>query len=131
SGDPRALEVLLGRLEARGVFCRRVKVDVASHSPQVEPLQADLVAALAGLAPSATRVPMYSTVTGQEVEGPELGAGYWWRNLREPVWFASVAGDLISRRRTFFVEMSAHPTLVHDLGGLLRDAEADGAAVGS
>jgi acyl transferase domain-containing protein/acyl-CoA synthetase (AMP-forming)/AMP-acid ligase II len=131
SGDPRALEVVLGRLEARGVFCRRVKVDVASHSPQVEPLQPELLSALAGLSPAAAGIPMHSTVTGQRVEGRDLDAAYWSRNLRETVWFASVAGDLISRRRTFFVEMSPHPTLVHDLAGLFRDAEADGAAVGS
>ena len=131
SGDPKALEVVLGRLEGRGVFCRRVKVDVASHSPQVEPLMGELRSALAALKPAAPRVAMYSTVSGQQVEGAELDAGYWCRNLREPVWFASVTGGLISRGRTFFLEMSPHPTLVHDLGGLLRDAEAEGAAVGS
>ncbi|HZN91893.1 MAG TPA: type I polyketide synthase, partial [Myxococcales bacterium] len=131
SGDPRALGVLLGRLEARGVFCRRVNVDVASHSPQVEPLQAELISALSGLSPGPTRVAMFSTVTGQLVEGGALDAGYWWRNLRAPVRFAPVAGDLISRGRAFFVEMSAHPTLVHDLSGLLRDAGAEGVAVGS
>lgn len=38
SGDPAALGEVLARLEAQGVFCRRIKVDVASHSPQMDPL---------------------------------------------------------------------------------------------
>ena len=33
SGDPEALDEVLAELEERGVFCRRVQVDVASHSP--------------------------------------------------------------------------------------------------
>ena len=35
------------------MFCRRVKVDVASHSPQVDLLREDLLAALAGVAAAA------------------------------------------------------------------------------
>ncbi len=46
SGDPAALEEVLAALEKRGVFCRRVKVDVASHSPQMDPLREELLAAL-------------------------------------------------------------------------------------
>jgi acyl transferase domain-containing protein len=44
SGDRDALETVLAALEKRGVFCRRVKVDVASHSPQVDPLHHELLA---------------------------------------------------------------------------------------
>ncbi len=36
SGDPAALDQVLAQLERNGVFARRVKVDVASHSPQME-----------------------------------------------------------------------------------------------
>ena len=41
SGDPAALEEVLADLEGRGVFCRRVKVDVASHSPQMNALRSE------------------------------------------------------------------------------------------
>ena len=40
SGEPKALANVLRELEAEGVFCRLIKVDVASHSPQMEPLAA-------------------------------------------------------------------------------------------
>jgi acyl transferase domain-containing protein len=43
AGEPAELADLLAELESRGVFCRLVRVDVASHSPQVEPLLGELV----------------------------------------------------------------------------------------
>ena len=64
SGDPAALEAVLATLEKRGVFCRRVKVDVASHSPQVDPLREDLRAALSDVRPRKALLAMRSTVTG-------------------------------------------------------------------
>ncbi|MFD5430403.1 acyltransferase domain-containing protein, partial [Streptomyces sp. NPDC127084] len=51
SGDPRTLVDLAENLRERNVFCRPVKVDVASHSPQVDPLQHELLADLADLTP--------------------------------------------------------------------------------
>ena len=67
SGDPEVLTELVGVLEQRSRFCRWIKVDVASHSPQMDALRSDLKAALAGLAPTAASIPMYSTVTGDVV----------------------------------------------------------------
>jgi acyl transferase domain-containing protein len=72
SGDPKVLEILLQKLESQDVFCRWVKVDVASHSPQMDSLCPALLDALAGLRPSPTLIPMYSTVTGQVIEGLQL-----------------------------------------------------------
>ena len=64
SGDPAALETILDRLRGRDIFCAMVKVDFASHSPQMEPLRADLLRALEGLEPRPVTIPIYSTVTG-------------------------------------------------------------------
>ena len=46
-----------------------MKVDFAAHSPQMEPLRADLERALDGLQPRPASVPIYSTVTGQVGDG--------------------------------------------------------------
>ena len=48
SGDPTALAAILDQLQRRGIFCRMVNVDFASHSPQMEPLRAELLSALEG-----------------------------------------------------------------------------------
>jgi acyl transferase domain-containing protein len=47
-------------------------------------------------------------VTGGFVEGPELDAGYWYRNLREPVQFDLAVQAL---RGNAFLEVSPHPVL--------------------
>ena len=75
SGDPAALDDVLAKLDAADVFGRRVKVDVASHSPQVDVLLADLRAALTSISPQAATIPFWSTVTDSFEDGPALGAG--------------------------------------------------------
>jgi myxalamid-type polyketide synthase MxaB len=112
AGDVTDLEVLLGQLERDGVFCRRVKVDVASHSPQVDPLKDDLLRALEGIRPAPTRIPMYSTVTGEPIDGTRLDPGYWMRNLRETVQFSSAVRRLLADGCDAFVEISPHPVLL-------------------
>ena len=86
SGDPDVLTDVVNVLEQRSRFCRWVKVDVASHSPQMEPLRSDLKAAFAGVAPTVASIPMYSTVTGDVVVGA-LDDAYWVENLCSPVHF--------------------------------------------
>ena len=129
SGAPEPLSKILGALEARGVFCQRVKVDFASHSPQVDPLREDLLEALDPLRPRATTIAMRSTVTGQLVGGSELVGSYWADNLRQPVRFAEVVQGLLNDGFTSFVEMSPHPLLVASVEELQQATGHDGAAV--
>lgn len=131
SGDPTSLDTLLAALEAREVFCRRVKVDVASHSPQMDPLRGDLLAALDGLAPREASVAFHSTVRARRLGGAELVPTYWVDNLREPVLFSTVVQDLIASGHSAFVEMSPHPLLAGAVQEMLRDAGADGLALAS
>ena len=111
SGDPRALEELLGECEAREIRARRVPVDYASHSPQVEVVREELLEALAPIAPRAGEVPFYSTVTGGALDTAELGADYWYRGLRETVRFEQVTRVLLAEGKRLFVEVSPHPVL--------------------
>lgn len=113
SGEQSALEKVIDHLRGQGVFCRQVRVDYASHAPQVDPVRVDLLAALADLRPRTGEVPLLSTVTGSAVDGAELDAGYWWENLRRPVRFAeAVEGALADGRPTLFIEVSTHPLLL-------------------
>nr|AAF26922.1 polyketide synthase [Sorangium cellulosum] len=131
AGEPAALSEVLAALTAKGVFWRQVKVDVASHSPQVDPLREELIAALGAIRPRAAAVPMRSTVTGGVIAGPELGASYWADNLRQPVRFAAAAQALLEGGPALFIEMSPHPILVPPLDEIQTAAEQGGAAVGS
>jgi acyl transferase domain-containing protein len=112
SGDPEVLRAISASLTSQNVFCQWVKVDVASHSPQMDPLRADLLALLADIRPQTGTIPLYSTVTGQVSAGEMLDAGYWVRNLREPVLFAPVIQQLLQDSHDVFLEISPHPILL-------------------
>lgn len=131
SGDPEALDQVIAELEGRRVFCRRVKVDVASHSPQVDVLHNELVEALQDLHPVNGNTVMISTVTGKLVHGEHLSARYWWNNLRQPVRFHQVTHEMLQDRSTIFVELSPHPILLSALEETIRDAPFGAIAVAS
>ncbi len=76
SGETVALAALMAELDAGGVFCRLVKVDVASHSPQMAEPALELAAELAGLAPHEARRPIHSTLLGRAAQGREFDAAY-------------------------------------------------------
>jgi len=111
SGDPGAVHEVVAAAERDGVFCRMVKVDVASHSPQMEPLAAELAAEFGALQPAGAHTPLYSTVLARRVEGPELGGEYWGWNLRRPVLFAETIRLLVRDGVELFVELGPHPVL--------------------
>jgi len=112
SGDPSALAAILDQLQRRDIFCRMVKVDFASHSPQMDPLRADLLQALEGIQPRAESLPIYSTVTGQLSHGFQFDPFYWAKNMREPVLFSSAIQRLLEDGHDIFLEISPHPTLL-------------------
>ncbi|ACY15480.1 type I polyketide synthase [Haliangium ochraceum] len=111
SGQPEAVDALLAALAEAGVFARRVKIDVASHSPQVEPLLAEYRQRLAGLRPVDGALPFLSTVTGAALPGSALDAAYWARNLRQPVRFADAVAALERAGFDRFLEVGPHPVL--------------------
>ncbi|MEU4211565.1 SDR family NAD(P)-dependent oxidoreductase [Streptomyces sp. NPDC026206] len=111
SGPGDRLAALTDDLARQGVACTVLDVDYAFHSPAMDPVEKPLTTALAGLRPAPVRIPMVSTVTGGAVEGPELDAAYWWRNVREPVLFAPAVEYLLGQGYDVFVDVGPHPIL--------------------
>ncbi|WP_214104275.1 type I polyketide synthase, partial [Acrocarpospora catenulata] len=131
AGELQAVDELVERLTEDGVRVRRIAVDYASHSAQVDLIGEELAQVLAEVAPRAVRVPMLSTVTGQWVEGPELDAGYWCDNLRNTVNFAPAIGQLLEQRYRAFVEVSSHPVLTIGIGECVDEAAVDAVIAGT
>jgi myxalamid-type polyketide synthase MxaE and MxaD len=131
SGDPAALGAIVDQLQSRDIFCRMVNVDFASHSPQMEPLRADLLKALEGVQPRPESVPIYSTVTGQVSHGSEFDSLYWARNMREPVLFSSAIQRLMEDGHDIFLEISPHPTLLSAIQQGLHHFGREGAVLPS
>ncbi|MET9296823.1 SDR family NAD(P)-dependent oxidoreductase [Streptomyces sp. NPDC003077] len=116
TGDPRALAALEERVRERGAFFRALDLDYAFHGRAMDPITEPLRAELAGLRPGPARLPFASAVTGALAEGGTLDAGYWVRNVREPVRFADAVRALRAEGCDVFVEIGPHPVL----GGYLR-----------
>ena len=111
AGEPQALRELLGECEAAGERARMIAVDYASHSPQIESIRERLLADLAPIAPVSAQIPLFSTTTAALVDGAQLDAAHWYRNLREPVCFEQATRALLDDGVTAFVESSPHPVL--------------------
>jgi len=129
SGEPEAVKAVMAELEREQIFCRLVKVDVASHSPQMEPLAQELAQQLAHLSPSAANGPLYSTVRARRVEGSEMPAAYWADNLRRPVLFSHTVEQMLNDGITVFVELGPHPVLLPSLQQTAQIAARDIATV--
>jgi acyl transferase domain-containing protein len=123
------LEEIKTQLDAEDIFCRFVDGSVPFHSPQMDPLETELRECLAGVAPMVPTTPLYSTVTGRRVVDAAHHAGYWWRNVREPVRFADAALEMIDDGITAFVEIGPHPVMYRSLLDCLDARRRHGFAV--
>ncbi|MFE7173438.1 type I polyketide synthase [Streptomyces sp. NPDC057616] len=111
SGDLTALEEFAALAAAEQVRVRRVRIDYASHSHQVEDIRAQVLEAAADITPHRTPIAFHSTVTAGALDTRTLDAAYWYRNLRSTVRFGEVVDRLMHTRGGVFVEVSPHPVL--------------------
>ncbi|BCB74408.1 hypothetical protein Pflav_008180 [Phytohabitans flavus] len=98
-------------LDEREVRNKRIPVDYAAHSVQVEPIRDELLAMMAAVRPRAARVPWYSTADRRWMDGTQADAEYWYRMTRQAVWFGPAIEALLDGRYHGFVEVSPHPVL--------------------
>ena len=110
-GTAQPVRDLVAAWEGREVMAREVAVDVASHSPQVDPILADLAGQLAELTPTTPSVSYYSATLDDPRTKPAFDAGYWVDNLRQSVKFAAAVQAALDDGHRVFGEPSPHPLL--------------------
>ncbi len=125
SGDTEPLEQIAQLLEARGVFNRPVRVQVAYHSHHMEPIKGIMLKSLAQVHGAKTTTLLYSTVTGKREDGKHLNADYWFQNARQPVLFTNALNSMISEGFDTFVEIGPHPVLVSGAEALIQKRGAN------
>ncbi|MCR8547597.1 SDR family NAD(P)-dependent oxidoreductase [Salipiger sp. P9] len=124
AGDMAALEKIAAEANGQDLFNRFLKVEVPYHSPAMDPLETDLLAALAHHDPRALSIPVWSTVTGKRADEGAFDGPYFFRNIREPVRFAAAIADLIAAGHRSFLEVGPHPVL----SGAIRECAAEAGA---
>ncbi len=129
AGNLDALRAFEHRLAEREVFQRRIKLEYAFHSPAMDPIALPLQESLRSLQPHASGIPFYSTVTGNRLAGEQLGAVYWWRNVREPVQFEGAITALIDHDYNCFVEVGPSAILRNYVSDCLREQSVEGQVI--
>ncbi len=130
-GATRTIRDLVAAWEQRDVMARDIAVDVASHSPQVDPILEDLAAALADLAPTAPSIPFYSSTGADPRALPVCDADYWVANLRQVVRFSGAVRAALEDGHRVFAELSAHPLLTRAVEQTAQGMQTPVAALAS
>ncbi|NGO72224.1 type I polyketide synthase, partial [Streptomyces boncukensis] len=129
SGDPEAVDELAAALAADQIAARRISITGTAHSPEIDKLRDEALAALSGITPRPAAIPLYSTVDGGPVDGAALDSEHWYRNMRRPVQFAATVTAMLRDGFRAFVEPSPHPSLTSNIEDLADAAGAEDAVV--
>ncbi|WP_339154097.1 SDR family NAD(P)-dependent oxidoreductase [Actinomadura luteofluorescens] len=131
SGDLNALIALRAQLQQDQVPVQDVPVGFATHSFHMDPVGAELRERLGDVSGAPCPTPLYSTVLGEPVPGDALDAGYWARNLREPVRFAATVRRMLADGFRHFVEVGARPALLSSIKAVAAEEGVEVAVAGS
>ncbi|KAL5392032.1 hypothetical protein PMIN06_007732 [Paraphaeosphaeria minitans] len=130
AGDVRGVDAVIARWHAKGIMAKKVKTDVAFHSPILEQLVDPLRTALGEtLHPNDPLMPIFSTSLDDPKALVARGADYWIGNMVKPVQLAkAIEAATMDGFRTF-VEVSAHPIIAHSIQETLDAGEVDDTAI--
>ena len=130
-GAQESVRALVADWESRGLMAREVAVDVASHSPQVDPILDALIECLEDIVPEDPVVPYYSSTLYDPREPAEFDAYYWADNLRHAVRFGAAVQAALEDGYRVFGELSPHPLLTHAVDQNARSLDVHLAALAS
>jgi polyketide synthase 5 len=130
-GATQTVRELVAAWEERDVMAREIAVDVASHSPQVNPILDELTDALAELKPMTPEVPFYSATQFDPREQPVCDGRYWVNNLRSMVRFSAAVRAALEDGYRVFAELAPHPLLTHAIEQTARSLDMPLAALAS
>lgn len=125
SGAAEVIHEIASELDGESIFNRVLRVEVAYHSYQMDPLLSELKDSLSNLHPSTPTVPIYSTVTTKSVPDALHGPNYWADNVREPVRFFQTARQMLEDGFRHFLQIGPHPVLSGSLRETFLESEID------
>ncbi|MEV2278004.1 beta-ketoacyl synthase N-terminal-like domain-containing protein [Nocardiopsis sp. NPDC049922] len=126
AGDTDALTELSERCADAGVLAFPVPAGFAAHSPQVDALREELLAALDGIRPRPGDLRLYSSVHGAQIDGTTMDADYWYRNIRQTVRFETTVRAMAADGFSTFVEMGPRPVLTIGIQQTVEAADRSG-----
>ncbi|KAL4888278.1 hypothetical protein BDV59DRAFT_188903 [Aspergillus ambiguus] len=129
SGPAEGIQAAQSILNGRGIACRVLPVTRPYHTKAMACCSSLYFKLLEhAVHPKNARLPMYSTVTGREVNGSELNARYWETNLRVPVLYAQAVEQSLDSKRgcDVFVEIGPHRLLSRPTQDIQKVLDSNG-----
>jgi len=118
AGPVAPVDAVIAAVSAQNRFARRVNMEVASHTPLMDPILPELRSALADLTPKIVTIPFFPTAAGGTA-APLLDAEYWVANVRQPARLTQAIAAAAQDYATF-IEISSHPILTHAVNDTLE-----------
>ncbi|KAL8952236.1 MAG: hypothetical protein Q9222_001850 [Ikaeria aurantiellina] len=123
SGDERAIARLQSVIEDESFLNRRLKVDVAYHSPHMKDIAVEYKESLSGITPHRqAKVEFHSSVKGSSIDTELLTAEYWVENMTSPVQFLDGVQSMYSKASgpDALIEIGPHSTLEAPIRDIMK-----------
>ncbi|KAL8676982.1 MAG: hypothetical protein Q9186_006557 [Xanthomendoza sp. 1 TL-2023] len=123
SGDERGISRLQTITEQESLFNRRLKVDVAYHSPHMQDISPQYLSSLESVEPQQVHnVEFHSSVRGHQIDTRSLDAAYWVENMTSPVRFLDAVQGMFSehQRPDALIEIGPHSTLESPIRDIMK-----------
>ena len=113
AGSAYQIRKVAKKCEEQKLFKKVLRVDHAFHSSYMDDVKEPLIEALKTIRTHEPELDMMSTVTAEWITTNQLGADYWWQNVRKPVKFFPAVSKMIAEGDfDTFIEISPHPVLM-------------------
>ena len=124
SGELTALELVVERLEERGIKTETLQVSHAFHSALMEPMLAEFKAVADTVTYAQPQVELIGNIDGQVAAADGATGEYWVNHVRRTVRFAAGINTLASKGYDTFVEIGPKPMLLSMARACLSALEA-------
>jgi NADPH:quinone reductase-like Zn-dependent oxidoreductase/malonyl CoA-acyl carrier protein transacylase len=137
SGDKIAIEAVERLSQERGIFARKLKVDVAYHSPHMNSVADQYLADIqphSSVLSGSNEVACVSSVTGHRHYAENSTPKYWVENLVRPVQFSAAISKLVTTSCAdggipdVLVEIGPHGALKGPINQTLQDLASQASA---
>lgn len=126
SGDADMISQLQSDAESEGLFNRKLKVDVAYHSPHMQDIATEYWSAIKTIKTQASRsVAFYSSLKGRQVNSVDLDAEYWVENMTSPVQFVDGVTSMYHKGCSpdILIEIGPHSTLEAAIRDIIKNKD--------
>lgn len=114
SGRAHEISIIAKELCDKAVFCKMLPVKTAYHSEHMKLVEHDYMKHLAQIEGGTSRpqVAMFSSLTGQEINGEHLKPSYWIQNMVSPVNYLGAVREMMK------LPTARQPSIIVEIGPL-------------